>query len=78
MSLITGKNWDSGFRYHAHDLVRTSGTSVDDTMLGALDAPGCIPSGSHAADPCHAYGAASTANVRSTGRATTVSVFDLM
>jgi len=77
MSLITGKDWGWGFRYHAYGVVRSNGAPVDDSMLGALDAPGCIASGSHVADPSHAHCAASTATVRSTGRATTVSAVDL-
>ena len=78
MSLITGKDWGWGFRYHAYGTVATSGTTVDDAMVGALDAPGCIAAGSHVADPCHSYGAASTATVRATGRATSVFTLDLI
>jgi anaerobic selenocysteine-containing dehydrogenase len=77
MSLITGKNWGWGFHHHAYGVVPTNATTVEDAMLGAIDAPGCIPAGSHVADACHSYGAASTALVRVSGRATTVSIHDL-
>jgi hypothetical protein len=78
MSLITGKDWGWGFRYDTQGLVRSHGTPVDDSMLGALDAPGCIPAGSHVSDTCHAQGTASTAVVRSTGRLTTIPTNDLV
>ena len=78
MSLMTGKSWSWGFRFDAFKEIPSTGTPVDDVMLGALDAPGCIAAGSAVPDPCLANVAASMAIVRSTGKQTTVSVIDLL
>ncbi|MDM5181756.1 hypothetical protein PO883_31745 [Massilia sp. DJPM01] len=68
MSLITGTNEGFGYRYDALGRQKATGNIVDGVELGALDAPVLIASGSHIADPCHSFGAASSATVRGTCR----------
>jgi len=69
MSLITGGGWGWGLRFDAYGPVAATGAPVDDAMLGAIDAPGCIAAGSTVMDSCVSV-PASTAIIRSNGKLT--------
>lgn len=76
MSTLTASDWSWGYRFDSLGRPCASGESVHDRDVGALDAPGCIPSGG-CVPALHLYGQPTVACATRAGVAVFVPVCDL-